>query len=55
MCRLPILDIKFLISQPKIENICCGYSKEQFQWDGSFEHTKHMLKLMVKKIFIILQ
>ena len=29
----------FLISQPK--------------WDGAFEHTKHMLKLMGKKIFTI--
>ena len=34
-------------------NICCGYSKEPSQWDGSFEHPKHMLKLMGKKIFTI--
>ena len=20
------------------QNICCGYSKEPSQWDGSFEH-----------------
>ena len=26
------------------QNICCGYSKEPSQWDGSFEHPKHMLK-----------
>ena len=36
------------------QNICCGYSKESSQWDGSFEHPKHMLKLMGKKIFTIL-
>ena len=29
--------------------MCCGYSKEPCQWDGSFEHPKHMLKLMGKK------
>ena len=23
--------------------ICCGYSKEPSQWEGSFEHPKHML------------
>ena len=28
------------------QTICCGYSK-----DGSFEHPKHTLKLMGKKIF----
>ena len=36
------------------QNICCGYSKEPSQWDGSFEHPKHMLKLMGKKIFTVL-
>ena len=30
------------------------YSKEPSQVDGSFEHPKHMLKLMGKKIFTIL-
>ena len=35
------------------QNICCGYSKEPSQWDGSFEHSKHMLKIMGKKIFTI--
>ena len=38
-----------------IQNICCGYSKEPSQWDGSFEHPKHILKLMDKKIFTILR
>ena len=37
------------------QNTCCGYSKEPSQWDGSFEHPKHMLKLMGKKIFTILR
>ena len=36
------------------KNICCGYSKEPSQWDDSFEHPKHMLKLMGKKIFTII-
>ena len=33
-----------------IQNICCGYSKEPSQLDGSLEHPKHMFKLMGKKI-----
>ena len=37
------------------QNICCGYSKEPSQWDGSFEHPKHLLKLICKKIFTILR
>ena len=36
------------------QNICCGYSKEPSHWDGSFEHPKHMLNTMGKKIFKIL-
>ena len=36
------------------QNLCCGYSKEPPQWDGSFDHPKHMLKLMGKKIFTLL-
>ena len=36
------------------QNICCGYSKEPSRWDGSFEHPKHMIKLMDKKIIAIL-
>ena len=39
-----------IISKP---NIRCGYSKEPSQWDGSFEHPKHMFKLMDKKIIAI--
>ena len=37
------------------QNICYGYSKEPSQWDGSFEHPKHMFKLMDKKIITILR
>ena len=36
------------------QNICYGYSKEPSQWDGSFEHPKHMFKLMDKQIIKIL-
>ena len=43
------LNFIFFINQ----NICCGYSKELSQWDGSFEHPKHMFKLMCKKIMIL--
>ena len=28
---------------------CCEYAKELSQRDGSFEHPKHMFKLMGKK------
>ena len=37
------------------QNIWCGYSKEPSHWDGSFEHPKHMFKLMDKKIIAILR
>ena len=37
------------------QNICCGYSKEPSRQDGSFEHTKHMIKLIDKKIIAILR
>ena len=37
------------------QNICCGYSKEPSHWDGSFEHPKHMFKLMGKEINAILE
>ena len=37
----------------KIYNTCCGYSKQVAQLDGSFEHPKHMSKLMDKKIMTI--
>ena len=36
------------------QNICCGHLKEPSQWDGSFEHPKHMFKLMGKEINAIL-
>ena len=36
------------------QNIYCGYSKEPSKWDASFEHPKHMFKLMGKKIITIL-
>ena len=32
-----------------ILNICCGYSEEPSQRDGSFENPKHMFKLVGKK------
>ena len=37
-----------------IQNICCGYSKELSQLDGSFKHPKHMFKLIGKRIIKIL-
>ena len=37
------------------QNICCGNSKELSESDSSFEHPKHMLKLMDRKIFPILR
>ena len=37
------------------QNICCGYSKEPSEWDGSFEYSKHMLKLTDKKKIVILR
>ena len=36
------------------QNICCGYSKEPSQCDDSFEHPKHMFRLLGKKIITIL-
>ena len=50
--RVPNEKIIFLFLN---QNICCGYSKEPSQWDGSFEHPKHMFKLMGKKKFAILR
>ena len=32
------------------QNICCGYSKEPSQWDGSLEHPKQLFKLMGKTL-----
>ena len=37
------------------QNKCFGYSKEPSHRDGSFEHPKHMFKLMGKKIITILR
>ena len=44
-----IIFLKFLN-----QNIFCGYSKEPSQSGGSFEHPKHMFKLMGKEINTIL-
>ena len=44
-----------LFSSFLIQNICCGYSKEPSQCDGSFDHPKHMFKLMGKKIIKIVR
>ena len=38
-----------------IQNISCVYSKEPSQSDSSFEHPKHMIKLIGKKIIAILR
>ena len=32
------------------QSICCGYSKEQSQLDGTFEPPKYMLKLIDENI-----
>ena len=40
-----------LLFQFLSQNICCVYSKKTSQWDGSFQHTQHMLKWMGKNIF----
>ena len=47
--------IENLFSLFLIKDVCCGYSKETSQGDGSFETSKHMFKLMGKKIIKILQ
>ena len=49
--RVPTEKLFFLFLK---QNICCGYSKEPSQWDGSFEYPKHMLKLIGKEINAIL-
>ena len=36
------------------QNIGCGYTKEPSQRDSSFEHPKHMFKLMGEEINAIL-
>ena len=42
------------IFSPIIFGVCFGCSKEPSHGDGSFEHPKHMLKIMGKKIFTTL-
>ena len=37
------------------QNICFGYSKEPSQQDNSFEHRRHMFKLIDKEIITILR
>ena len=45
-CKMD-LNLGYII--PKVQNICCGNSKESSHWDGSFEHPKLILKLIAKK------
>ena len=47
-----VTEIIFLILN---QSICWGYSKEPSQWEGSFEHPKHMFRLLGKKIFAFLR
>ena len=35
------------------QTICCWYAIEPYQLDASFEHTKHIFKLINKKILTI--
>ena len=44
-------NIIFLISQTKTYNML-WVLKEPSHWDGSFEHPKHMFKLMGKKMIV---
>ena len=50
-----VLMLKLFLSNILNQNICCGYSKEPSQWDGSFEHQKQNFKQMDKKIITILR
>ena len=52
LCRSAQQKNNSLISQPKH---ILWILKERSQLDGSFEHTKHMLKIVDKKIFTILR
>ena len=49
--RMHIWKLLFLFLN---QNICCGCSKEPSNWDCSFEHPKHMFRLIGMKIIIIL-
>ena len=51
----PTVRTKKLIFLFLNQSMCCGYSKEPSQWDGYFEHPKHMFNPMGKKIFTILR
>ena len=53
--NMPLVQNRKIIFLFLNQNICCGYSKEPSEPDGPFEHPKHMLKIMNKKIFTILR
>ena len=41
---LPMMETIYYLSPfLLIQNICCGYSKEQSGWDGSLEYPQHMI------------
>ena len=56
LIRLPCLYMSHILKDARLkwvknheklffnQNICCGYSKEPSQLDGSLEHSKQMLK-----------
>ena len=46
------LNLYFLISQV---NICCGFSKEPFQEDGSFKHPTQMFGPIDMEVFTIIR
>ena len=55
-CMFNLVDKKII--PISLKNISIGTSpvvKSAYQRDGSFEHPKHMLKLMGKKIFTIVR
>ena len=52
--QIRVCNLKLFFFQFLNQNICCGYTKEPAHWDGSFEHPKHMFKLIGKKIITIL-
>ena len=39
-------DLNFLFLS---QNMCYAHSKDPSQWDGSFEHPKHMFDVWVRK------
>ena len=38
-----------------IQIVCCGYSKEPSQCEGSLQHQKHIFELIGKEIIAILR